>query len=593
MTNNFHLNNEELNRIRSSVDIVDIVSGYIPLTLKGKNHFGVCPFHDDHSPSMSVSRDKQIFTCWSCGATGNVYKFVMDYENISFGEAVKIIADKAGIPVALGNVSRTKKDRFQEIYDIYDLSQKLYQNNINTNLGIKAKEYLKDRDIGPDIIKEFGIGLSLKEKELLTNFLIKKKYSMGTILKSGLVNQNSQGYYDMYYNRIMFPLWNLNGQVVGFSGRIYDTKDSSKYINSKESEIFKKGELLYNYHRAKDVARQEGYIIVMEGFMDVIRAYSVGIKNAVATMGTAVTKQQALLIKRMAKDVVLCFDGDAAGAKATMACSDELTSIGVIPKIVRLEKGMDPDEYIRSYGKDKFIQKIENPISIMDFKLSYLKDDKDLNSNQDYSKYIHQVLEELSKVDDSILIELTLTKLSEESKINIDILKTQLENICNEKQSTKEIIPKIEKKNDVFKITKYEIAQRNLLYYMINFPDVIKMYNNKAIYLPTQKYRKLARKVVDFYKKHQSMNVADLYTEVSLEEDNLSTLQEIMALNLKDNYTDDEIIDYINTIYEYNIKFESKRLQNQIKNEVDSTSKAMLAKKMVELRLLKEREMER
>ena len=593
MPNNFYLNNEELNKIRSSVDIVDVVSGYIPLTVKGKNYFGVCPFHDDHSPSMSVSRDKQIFTCWSCGATGNVYKFVMDYENVSFMEAVKIVADKAGVPVSIGKISKQKNDKFQEIYEIYDLSQKLYQNNINTALGVKAKEYLKERDIGPDIIKEFGIGLSLKEKELLTNFLIKKKYSIGTILKSGLVNQNSQGYYDMYYNRIMFPLCNLNGQVVGFSGRIYDTKDSSKYINSKESEIFKKGELLYNYHRAKDIARQEGYIIVMEGFMDVIRAYSVGIKNAVATMGTAVTKQQALLIKRMAKDVILCFDGDAAGAKATMACSNELTSIGVIPKIVRLEKGMDPDEYIRSYGRDKFIQKLENPISIMDFKLSYLKDDKDLNSNQDYSKYIHQVLEELSKVDDSILIELTLAKLSDESKINIDILKAQLDNIYTEKHNVKEILPKLEKDNNFAKITKYEVAQRNLLYYMINFADVIKIYNSKSIYLPIEKYRRLARKVVDFYKKNQCINIADLYTEVSLEENNLGTLQEIMALDLKENYTEDEIIDYINTIYEYNIKFESKRLQNQIKNEVDSTSKALLAKKMVELRLLKEKEMEK
>jgi len=591
MTNNNFLNNEEINRIRSSVDIVDVVSGYIPLTLRGKNHFGVCPFHDDHSPSMSVSRDKQIFTCWSCGATGNVFKFVMDYENISFMEALKIVADKAGIPLSIKNISKTKQEKYQDIYDIYELSQKLYQNNINTTLGVKAKEYLKERDIRSDIIKEFGIGLALKEKEVLTNFLIKKKYPMQTILKTGLVNQNSQGYYDMYYNRIMFPLWNLNGQVVGFSGRIYDTKDSSKYINSKESEIFKKGELLYNYHRAKDIARQEGYVIVMEGFMDVIRAYSVGIKNVIATMGTAVTKQQALLIKRMAKDVVLCFDGDGAGAKATMSCSDELTAIGVIPKVVRLEKGMDPDEYIKAYGKEKFIQKIENPISIMDFKLSYLKDNKDLNQNDDYSTYIHQVLEELSKVEDPILTELTLTKLSEESKVSIELLKNELD-VLREPKKITPTISKLDKIKNT-KTTKYEIAQRNLLYYMMNYVEVIKMYNNKAIYLPIEKYRRLARKVVDFYKKHQSMSVADLYTEVSLEENNLSTLQEIMALNLKENYTEDEIQDYIDTIYEYNIKFESKRIQDQIKNEVDSTSKAMLAKKMVELRLLKEKEMER
>lgn len=590
MTNNNFLSNEELNQIRSSVDIVDIISNYIPLTKRGKNHFGVCPFHDDHSPSMSVSKDKQIFTCWSCGATGNVFKFVQDYENISFMEAVKVIANKAGIPVSLKNVSYVKQDQYQDIYDIYTISQKLYQNNINTSLGTKAKEYLKERDIGPEIIKEFGIGLALKEKGLLTNLLIKKKYPMQTILKTGLVNQNSQGYYDMYYNRIMFPLWNLNGQVVGFSGRIYDTKDSSKYINSKESEIFKKGELLYNYHRAKDIARQQGYIIIMEGFMDVIRAYSVGIKNVIATMGTAVTKQQAILIKRMAKEVILCFDGDAAGAKATLSCSNELATIGVIPKVVRLEKNMDPDEYIRAFGKEKFMQKIENPISIMDFKLSYLKENKDLNNNEDYSTYIHQVIEELTKVDDSILIELTLSKLSEESHIPTETLRKELENIRTESEViSKKTLPPV---NQNKKVTKYEIAERNLLYYMVNHDEVIKMYNRKSIYLPTEKYRRLARRVSDFYKKNQEINIADLYTEVSLEEHNLNTLQEIMALSLKDNYSEEEIQDYINTIYEYNIKFESKRIQEQIKKEADPTSKALLAQKMVELRLLKEKEME-
>lgn len=590
--NDNFLSNEELNQIRSSVDIVDIISGYIPLSPKGKNFFGVCPFHDDHSPSMSVSKDKQIFTCWSCGATGNVFKFVMDYENISFIEAVRILANKAGISISLQNTNFSKKDKNEDIYAIYELSQKLYQNNINTSLGSKAKEYLIKRDINADIIKEFGIGLSLKEKELLTNFLIKKKYPIETILKSGLVAQNSQGYYDMYYNRIMFPLWDLNGQVVGFSGRIYDTNDSSKYINSKESEIFKKGELLYNYHRAKDIARQNGCIIVMEGFMDVIRAYSIGIKNVVATMGTAVTKKQALLLKRMAKDVILCFDGDAAGAKATMSCSNELSLVGVIPKVVRLEKNMDPDEYIRSFGKERFIQKIENPISIMDFKLSYLKENKDLNKDEEYSTYIHQVLEELSKVDDDILIELSLSKLSDESKIDVSVLKEELKKTRNEKNIPL-IEHKKEEKSKVSKINKYEKAQRNLLYYMLQSADVIKIYNNKVIYIPIEKYRRLARKISDFYNKHKCIDIADLFTEVSADEENMKTLQEIMTLQLKENYSKDEIQDYICTIYEYNIKFESDRLQEQLKKEVDPVSKAMIAQKMVELRLLKEKEMER
>ena len=587
MNNNTFLSNEEINNIRSSVDIVDIISNYIPLNAKGKNFFCVCPFHDDHSPSMSVSKEKQIYTCWSCGATGNVFKFIMDYENVSFIEAIKIVAEKAGIEVAINSIKNTKTEKYQEIYEIYNLSQKLYQNNINTILGQKAREYLKDRGFNQEIIKEFGIGLSLKEKDLLTNFLIKKKYPIETIIKTGLVNKNSQGYYDMYYNRIMFPLCNLNGQVVGFSGRIYDTKDSSKYINSKESEIFKKGEILYNYHRAKEYARQNGKIIIMEGFMDVIRAYSVGIKNVVATMGTAVTKQQANLIKRMAKNVILCFDGDKAGGKATMACSNELLLIGVTPKIVRLENNLDPDEYIQKYGKDKFIQKIENPISITDFKLSYLKENKDLNNQEEHSNYIHQVLNELSKIDDQILIELTLTKLSEESKIDIDFLRNQLNNF-----KQKEEIKNIPKKEQKKKSTKYEIAQKNLLYYMLNDVKVIKIFNKKAVYLPNENYRRLARRINDFYKNNNYINVADIFTELA-EDEICNVLQEIMSLKLKDNYSDDEIYDYINTIYEYNIKFETNRLQNQLKEVVDPVEKAKLAQKIIDLRILKEKETER
>ena len=451
---------EEINRIKDSNDIVDTISKYIPLVPKGKNFFGVCPFHEDHSPSMSVSKEKQIYTCFSCGATGNVIKFIEDYENVSFMEALKILADRAGIILSVGTVQKKGSDRNAPLYDIYDLSSKFYHNNINTALGKAAKEYLKQRDIDEAIIKEFGIGLALKKHDMLTSLLTNKKFDMNMLMKSGLVVRNERGYLDSYYNRIMFPLWDITGKVVGFSGRIYNgEKDAPKYINSKESEIFKKGELLYNYHRAKDEARKENKVIIMEGFMDVIRAYTIGLKNVVAMMGTAVTKEQALLIKRMAKDVILCFDGDRAGEKATLSCSEELLKIGVTPKIIYLEEDLDPDEYISKYGKERFLGKLENPINVMDFKLFYLKKQKNLSSEQDVAKYVSDVLEELTKIDDDILKELTLQKISKESKLDIEFLKAQL--------ASKEIPKKVEEKKDPKKkINKYDKAQMYLLYYM-------------------------------------------------------------------------------------------------------------------------------
>lgn len=582
--------NDEINQIRSSVNIVDIISGYIPLTPRGKNFFGVCPFHDDHSPSMSVSKEKQIYTCFTCGATGNVFKFVMNYENVSFLEAVNIVANKAGIKTDIRVSSKIKRDdKYKELYEIYDISQKLYRNNLSASVGLHAREYLSKRGIDADVIKEFGIGLSLKKNTMLSDFLIKKNFKMQAILKSGLVNQNVNGYYDMYYNRIMFPLWNLNGQVVGFSGRIYDTNDSSKYINTKETDIFKKGELLYNFHRAKDEARRVDTIIIMEGFMDVIRAYTVGIKNVVATMGTAVTKNQALLIKRMAKNVVLCFDGDSAGGKATMSCSEVLATIGVIPKVVRLEENLDPDEYIIKYGKDAFLNKLNNPINIMDFKLNYLKENKDLSNQVEYSNYIKEMLLELVKTDDDILISLTLNKISEESKLSVEFLEKQLNSLKGEKKiEEKPIINKapIHKKN------KYEIACQNLLYYMMTDSKVINKYISNNVYMPILKYQILAREICHFYNNNNYISQADMFT-VLQNNDLIHTLEEITSLSLKDNFSDEEIDDYIHVIYQYNVEEQTKKLKLELKKEMNASKKALIAQKIMDLRLLKEREMEK
>ena len=571
------ISNEQINNIRSSVDIVDIISGYLPLVQKGKNYFGVCPFHDDHSPSMSVSKEKQIYTCFSCGATGNVIKFVMDYENISFPEALKILADKAGINLNIKITnSNNSFDKYKNIYDIYSLANKFYQNNINTTAGIEAKEYLKSRRLNDDVIKEFGIGLSLKNNELLTKLLMKKNYSPNDMLNSGLIIKNKNNYNDIYYNRIMFPLFNLNGQVVGFSGRIFNEDNSSKYINTKETDIFKKGELLYNYHRSKNVCRQKNIVIVMEGFMDVIRAYTIGINNTVATMGTAVTKNQALLIKKMARDVVLCFDGDQAGAKATMACAELFNDIGVNVKVVRLEENLDPDEYILKYGKEKFVSKIDNPINVMDFKLSHLKNNKDFNNPNDVADYVNKVIEDLNKIDDDVLRELTLKKVSNESSLDIDFLRSKLIDV----KKTDVLYVKKESK----KITKYEKAEKNLIFYMLKNPEVIRLYDKKITYMPDENYRILAREVSYFYKKFGYINIADLISTINNDE-LIKLIGQIEMLNLKETYTIEEIEDYINTIWEYNAKFEINNLKEKIKKETDPLEKAKLAQKIVELKV--------
>ena len=566
------LSNDKIKEIKDSVDIVNIIGSYLPLTPKGKNFFGVCPFHDDHTPSMSVSKEKQIYTCFVCHETGNVFNFIMKYENISFMEAVKKIADISHINIDVNiNTKQIRKDN--NLYEIYSLSNKFYKNNINTKLGLEAKDYLNKRGINEEIIKEFEIGLSLKDNKLLTKLLI-NKYSEDELIKSGLINKNTNGLNDTFYNRIMFPLYDLNGNVVGFSGRIYNTTDTSKYINSKESEIFKKGEILYNYHRAKDEVRRLNQIIITEGFMDVIRLHSVGIKNVVAVMGTAFTKNHALLIKRSAKEIILMFDGDEAGEKATISCSNELLKIGVTPKIVRLENNLDPDEYILKYGKDAIINKINNPINIMDFKLSNLKKQKDLTKNEDMALYVNQMLEEIVKIDDEILKELTLKKLSKETGLDIEFLRSKI--ITEEKE---EVIIKPKKVN----ISKYQKAEKNLIYYMLRYEEAIKKYQKKITYMPTIEYRYLAREISMFYNENGYINISDLINELN-DDKLIKTLGEIESLELNEEYNSEEIEDYIRVIKDYNVNFEIDKLKKEMANTTDPLIKASIGAKIVEFR---------
>ena len=272
-----NITNEMINEIRNKVDIVEVISKYIPLTQRGKNYFGVCPFHDDHSPSMSVSKEKQIFTCFSCGATGNVFTFVSDYEHIGFYDAVRLLGNQVGYN--LGNAQATK-NKNAEAYEIYDQACKFYQNSLNTSLGKNANEYLENRQIDKESIKKFKIGLSMS-KTSLTDYLISKGFSLNKLIELGISNTNGT---DLFTNRIMFPLYDLEGNVVAFSGRRYNTNEGSKYINTKETSIFKKGNILYNYHNAKEMLKKNNSIIVMEGFMDVIRANTIAIQKGDAKL---------------------------------------------------------------------------------------------------------------------------------------------------------------------------------------------------------------------------------------------------------------------------------------------------------------------
>lgn len=572
-----NINNEMINEIRNKVDIVEIISNYIPLTQRGKNYFGVCPFHDDHSPSMSVSKEKQIFTCFSCGATGNVFTFVADYEHIGFYDAVRMLGNKVGYNLGNSKITKNKND---EAYNIYKLSTKFYQNNLNTNLGKNAMEYLEKRKIDKETIKKFQIGLSIP-KLSLTDYLLNKQINLKKLVELGISNDNGT---DLFVNRIMFPLYDLEGNIVAFSGRIYNTKDASKYINTKETSIFKKGTILYNYHNAKEMLKKNDSIIVMEGFMDVIRANTIGITNCVATMGTALTKQNATLLKKMANNIILCFDGDKAGEEATTNAINILKEIDVNPKVVRLEEELDPDEYILKYGADKFKTKIANPRNSIDFLMDIHKSDKNLADIEDISKYIDESIKDLSSVEDDVLVELTINKLSGEFNISYDTLKNKYLNLKNNaKKQNKEIIS-VNKP----KLNQYDKAARTLIFYMLKDEKIINMVEKKITFFQDSNIRALSNEIISYYHKYNSLNIADFISYICSKEEEIKLFNEIMTLKLKDTYVEEEIEDYIKVINSYPIKNKVNELSKKIKDEKDPIKQASILSEILSLKGVKQ-----
>ena len=572
--------NALINEIRSKVDIVDVISSYLPLTQKGKNFFGVCPFHDDTNPTMSVSREKQIYRCFSCGASGNVFGFIMDYEHISFKEALKLLADKTGVEIK-GLKIDTKPDKNSKFYEIYELTNKYFQNNMQTNYSKNAKNYLSGRHITEEMIKDYGIGLSLDKSNDLVTLLQKKGYDLNTLNQIGLASYDK----DLYINRIMFPLKDLNGRIVGFSGRRYDGKKEEKYVNTKQTPIFHKGNLLYNYFDSKEFIRKKNQVIVMEGFMAVIRASTVGVKNAVALMGTAMTKEQAELIKRLSRNVVLMFDGDDAGRKATLTNGEELEKLGLDVKVAELTDGLDPDDFILKNGENEFLALIQSAINFSDYKIKSLKNGIDLNSEEEIAEYINKVLLEISKIQDEIHRELMLKTLAKEFDIGYNTLEKRLLSFI-EKQEKE--APKIEIKKPVKRIAKkdkYDKAAMSLLYYMLVNEKTRNLFENDKIYFPTEKQRFLASEILYYSKLYGIITIADFYTYLQNKEELLEILNEVVSLELKDEVDDNVILDYVKVLDEKRTKLEMERLKQIMLDKKDPLEQAKIAERMRKLKM--------
>lgn len=571
------MNNELANEIRSKCDIVDIVGERIPLVARGKNFFGVCPFHDDSNPSLCVSREKQIYTCFSCHATGNVFTFLMNYEHMDFRETLHYLGEKVGIDVSSVHIKK-KNTMFDSFYDAYQFSLKYFQNNLQSKLGKDARNYLATRKIDDSVIKEFEIGLSLNNSNDLTNLLVNKKYNLSDLNKIGLSSDDR----DVYIDRIMFPLYDLTGKVVGFSGRIYQNNGQNKYLNTKETSIFKKGQLLYHYHVAREECRLKKSVIVMEGFMDVIRASTIGVRNTVALMGTALTREQLELIKRLSTNVILCLDGDDPGVHATINIGDMLLEEEIEAKVLVLPNPDDPDSFILNHGKESFLNLLDSAITFNDFKLRKLKEKVDFRSDEETALYINQVLQETVKVQDPIRVEIILKKLAKEFDLSYNTLEMRFRELDKPKSRKKITAVTYQKAK---KKTKYEKAIEQVLYFMLNNDWVINQFEKERIIFPNEGSRLLASEIVYYYTTYGQINIPDFYTYVQDKEEVVNFLNDILASDYLESTTRDELFEYFGVIREYSRAQEIKRLTNSLSKEVDPIIQAEIADKIRKLRI--------
>ena len=422
---------ETINEIRQRTDIVDIISEYVQLNKQGRNYLGLCPFHQEKSPSFSVSTDKQVYHCFGCGAGGNVFSFLMEIGGLSFQEATIKLADKANIELGDSltlSKSKSVPDDIKQMIEAHQLLSKFYHHLlVNTKEGQNALEYLLARGFSKQSIEKFQIGYALNSWDFDYKFLMNKQFHPKLLEKAGLIIKREQdgSYFDRFRDRIMFPIVNRNNETIAFSGRILGS-EQPKYLNSPETAIFNKSNVLYNYYLARPTIRKHQQAVLFEGFADVIAADRSGIENGVATMGTSLTKEHISILKKNVQSVTICYDSDSAGIEAAYKAGEMLQKANCQVKVAVMPKGMDPDDYVKNYGEEKFRNDvIGSSLTFMGFKMLYFRKGKNLQVEGDRLLYLEEVLKEISLLESAVEKDLYLRQLSDEFNLSLEALKEQ------------------------------------------------------------------------------------------------------------------------------------------------------------------------
>jgi len=559
-----YISADKIEEIRSAADIVEIVSNYVTLKQRGKNYFGLCPFHPEKTPSFSVNPEKQIFHCFGCGVGGNVIAFIMKIENLQFPEAVKFLADKLGITIPeIASGGERSKERLT-LFKVNKFAAEYFQHNLlNTNAGKPALEYLQQRGFSEEIIHKFQLGFAPDFWDGLLRAAQKQNISAEWLYKVGLVIPKGQGgYYDRFRGRVIFPIHNLAGMVVGFGGRILQVEvEAPKYINSPETPVYQKGRILYGLFQNKEAVREHDQVILVEGYADLLSLVQFGVDNVVATSGTALTAEQARVILRYTRNVVILYDGDIAGALAAMRGVDVLLAEGLQVKVVMLPQEHDPDTFVRQQGKEELLKLIANAQDFIDFKITAFTAEKALDSPQRKAELVRILTETIAQIKDEVMRNFYIKDVAEKLDVEEAVIHREMARIFRRRstQTVKESLPPVS--NARLK------AEQGLIEILIRFQNMIPpVYHHLELEeICDHKNRELLSLIFQHYTAHGRVNPQHLMDYID-DGEMLNLLANILAKDEEPNFDVRRWAeDCVRTIKIGNIQQQINQIRQQMK----------------------------
>lgn len=588
-----------INEVRNSVNIVDVISQYVSLEKKGKDYIGLCPFHQEKTPSFTVNEEKQFFKCFGCGKGGNVYKFLMYKDNLTFPESVEQVANFAHISMPSGYSNHQTNSNLTPVMKInQDAADFYHRVLVTTRAGERGMAYAKKRELDKKTIDHFGIGYAPQQENLLLLYLRGKNYQDDDLVKSGLFIQSKSGeLYDRFRDRLMFPLSDESGRVIAFSGRrLSNDKTEAKYMNSPETEIFTKSKLLFHFAEAKKAAREEKHLVLYEGYMDVIAAYKAGVKSGIASMGTSLTDEQVYMMRRNNRNIIINYDGDDPGVHAAERAVQMFKQAGGFNiGVVVLPEGLDPDEYVKKYGEDKYYSEVKGALSATDFLLKRLAKKFNLNNDLDRINYLNEAVKEISNVSDPVQQDLYLRKIADENKVSFEALKANLlhEVKCNRRANRhKNGDPYVDKTRPVVDLptqdknaTAVDPVQLRLLYLFLKSDQAREYLLARHFLFPSKEFAQLEELWLKFIETHENPTVGDFYDFIP--EQLQGIIESAELAEMPEDFDDHEIDDQIQMLEKRKINLQLDKLMKKIKDaerKQDSEQILVLTQQLIKLK---------